>query len=86
MAVFRVELSRSAARAIRDLERKMQVRILSRLQALAVNPRPAGVKKLQGEDHVYRIREGDYRIVYEVFDKKLLIHVLRMGHRREIYR
>lgn len=86
MAVFRVELSRSAARAIRDLERKMQVRILSRLQTLAVNPRPVGVKKLQGEDHVYRIREGDYRIVYEVFDKKLLIHVLRMGHRREIYR
>ncbi|MDE2196762.1 MAG: type II toxin-antitoxin system RelE/ParE family toxin [Gammaproteobacteria bacterium] len=86
MTVYRIEFSCSAAKALRDLERKTQVRIWSRLRLLAENPRPHDVKKLQGAENVYRVREGDYRIVYEIHDKKLLIHVLRVGHRREIYR
>jgi len=84
--VYQVELSRAAEKAIRGLERKMQVRIARRLRQLAENPRPHDSKKLQGEHGVYRVREGDYRILYEIFDKKLLIYLLQVGHRREIYR
>lgn len=86
MAAYQVELSRAAAKAIRSLDRKMRLRIASRMRALAENPRPRDVKKLQGADDVYRVREGDYCIVYEIMDRRLLIHVLRIGHRREIYR
>jgi len=84
--VYRVELSRAAEKAIRGLERKMQVRIASRIRQLGENPRPHDAKKLRGEQGVYRVREGDYRILYEIFDKKLLIYLLQVGHRREIYR
>jgi len=86
MAANRVELSRPAAKVIRNLDQKMRVRIISRLRALAGNPRPDGVKKLQGEDSVYRVRERDYRIIYEIFDKKLLVVVLKVGHQRDIYK
>ncbi|MGH3628984.1 MAG: type II toxin-antitoxin system RelE family toxin [Sciscionella sp.] len=86
MAVYQVELSRAAAKAFRDLQRKMQVRIASRIRSLAENPRPHDVKKLQGQDNIYRLREGDYRLLYEIFDQRLLVHILRIGHRREIYK
>lgn len=52
--------------------------------ALAGNPRPNGYIKLKGRN-AYRIRQGNYRIIYEIFDKKLLVHVIELGHRKEIY-
>ncbi len=85
-AHYTVELSRGAAKTLKALERKMQIRVLARLQELANNPRPRDAKKLHGEESVYRVREGDYRILYEIFDNYLLIHVLKIGHRREVYR
>ena len=60
-------------------------RILARLAALEVNPRPADVKKLKGRD-AWRIRAGDYRVIYEIHDRVLQIIVITVGHRREIYR
>ncbi len=86
MAAYRVELSRPAAKMIRDFDQKMRVRIISRLRALAENPRPDGVKKLQGKESVYRVRERDYRILYEIFDKKLMVVVLKVGQRRDSYK
>ena len=86
MARYAVELSRGAAKALRALDRRVQVRIVARLRELAESPRPHDAKKLQGEVGVYRVREGDYRILYEIFDKRLLIYVLKIGHRREVYR
>ncbi|MDE2090285.1 MAG: type II toxin-antitoxin system RelE/ParE family toxin [Gammaproteobacteria bacterium] len=86
MAAYRVELSRPAAKMIRDFDQKMRVRIISRLRALAENPRPDGVKKQQGEESVYRVRERDYRILYEIFDKKLMVVVLKVGQRRDSYK
>ncbi|MGH7239347.1 MAG: type II toxin-antitoxin system RelE family toxin, partial [Candidatus Saccharimonadales bacterium] len=70
MAAYQVELSRAAAKALRDLPRKMQLRIASRIRSLADNPRPHDVKKLQGQDSVYRVREGDYRVVYEIYSQR----------------
>ena len=86
MARYAVELSRAAAKALRAMDRRAQVRVVVRLQELAENPRPRDAKKLQGETGIYRMREGDYRILYEILDKRLLVYVLKIGHRREVYR
>ncbi len=56
------------------------------IDLLAETPRPPGCRALAGEPDVYRVRVGDYRIVYEVLDERLIVHVVRVGHRREVYR
>jgi mRNA interferase RelE/StbE len=68
------------------LERREQQRIRAAIDLLADNPRPPTWVAMQGEAAVYRVRVGDYRIVYEVLDAVLLVHVVRVGHRREVYR
>lgn len=64
----------------------VQERIIERLEELELDPRPLGVKKLSGIDNLYRLRVGEYRIVYEIQDAVLLVLVVAVGHRREIYR
>jgi mRNA interferase RelE/StbE len=56
------------------------------INALADNPRPPGVQKLSAEDNVYRLRAGDYRVLYQIVDRQLLVLVVRVRHRREVYR
>lgn len=85
-ATYEVRLARRAARSLASLERREQQRIRAALDLLADNPRPPTCVAMQGEDSVYRVRVGDYRIVYEVLDSILLVHVVRVGHRREVYR
>ncbi|MDD5319033.1 MAG: type II toxin-antitoxin system RelE/ParE family toxin [Methylococcales bacterium] len=66
---------------------KQVVKKLTRvIEELADNPHPAGHKKLIGSDHTYRIRCGDYRIVYSVFDDCLIIHIVKIGHRKDVYK
>jgi len=84
--MYEVELLPAASRDLKRIEKKMQVRIVAALRDLAENPRPAGVVKLAGEDNVWRIREGDYRILYEIHDRRLLVLVVRIGNRRDVYR
>ena len=83
---YRVEVSRPAARQIEALDRATQARIIRRLEALEVDPRPPAAKKLKGEHGTWRVRVGDYRIVYTIEDNRLLILVVKVGHRREVYR
>jgi len=84
---YTVEIARSAARALRRLDRHTQQRIGRSLDGLVRDPRPAGVRKLAGAgDDLWRIRVGDYRVVYEIRDDRLVVLVLRIGHRRDIYR
>jgi mRNA interferase RelE/StbE len=71
---------------LRNLTADVQRRLDPALQALKQDPRPPGCKKLSGEESLWRIRVGDYRIVYQIRDNELLVLVLKMGHRREIYR
>ena len=85
-ARYEVRLARRAARALSALQRREQQQIRAALDLLADNPRPPNCVEMQGEDSVHRVRVGDYRIVYEVLDSVLLVHVVRIGHRREIYR
>lgn len=81
-----VRLARRAVRSLANLQRRDQQRIRAAIDLLAENPRPPSCVALQGEAGVYRVRVGDYRIVYEVFDRVLVVQVVRIGHRREVYR
>jgi mRNA interferase RelE/StbE len=83
---YRVEIARRAVKSIAALPRKEQQRIRAAIDLLADNPRPPGCVAMAGEAHAYRVRTGDYRIVYEVFDDRLLVQVVRARHRRDIYR
>jgi mRNA interferase RelE/StbE len=85
-ARFEIRLARRAVRSLASLERREQQRLRAALDLLSDNPRPPNCVAMQGEDSVYRVRVGDYRIVYEVLDNVLLVHVVRIGHRREVYR
>ena len=85
MADYRVALATSASRELARLPPALVVRIVTRLERLAINPRPPGCKKLRGGDKEWRIRVGDYRIVYEVDDRVRSIDVTRIAHRREVY-
>jgi mRNA interferase RelE/StbE len=82
---YRLEFTPAANRQFRKLPKQVQARLTSHIDALAQNPRPPGVEKRTGKDS-YRLRVGDYRILYEVQDKVLLVLVVRVGHRREVYR
>jgi len=79
-------MSKRAIKQLQRLDRGVQHRLESLINSLADNPRPSGMKKLSGRLDVYRVRTGDYRVVYQIQDKQLVVLVLEMGHRREIYR
>ena len=83
---YTVEFSTSALREFNALERAVQRRIATRIDGLAGNPFPSGTAKLQGEPGLYRIRVGDYRVIYRVDGKRVRVLVLKIGHRREVYR
>jgi len=83
---YRVQLLPKAKRELMRLPRKDQVRVLALLSVLATEPRPAGVVKLAGQNNLWRLRTGNYRIVYEIHDDRLIVLVLRIGHRRDVYR
>jgi mRNA interferase RelE/StbE len=83
---YSVEIARRALKAVAALPRGEQQRARAAIDLLADNPRPPGCTKLTGEDDAYRVRVGVYRIVYEVLDDRLLVHVVRVGHRRDVYR
>jgi mRNA interferase RelE/StbE len=73
-------------KALAALPRREQQRVRAAIELLADNPRPPGCVALAGEDRAYRVRTGDYRIGYEVLDRELIVQVVRIGHRREVYR
>lgn len=85
MASYSLEIKRSAAKELAQLPAKDRGRVIARIQALAEDPRPVGAEKLSGQER-YRVRQGDYRILYEIEDAVLRIMVVKIGHRRDIYR
>lgn len=85
MTHYRVELTRAAQRQLRRLDRQAQRRVQAAINLLAEDPRPPRAKALQGRRGYLRVRTGDYRIVYTVRDEVLLVLVVALGHRREIY-
>lgn len=83
---YSILLAPPAERQLKALAEPAQKRIVKRLRTLKDNPRPQGVKKLAGEEDLYRIREGDYRIVYAIQNKKLIVLVVKIADRKEVYR
>ena len=83
---YRIELRPAARRALAGLAREPQERIRRAIDALTAMPRPAGIVKMHGSEGYYRLRVGDYRVVYAVEDDVLIVLVVRIGHRREVYR
>ena len=82
---YAVSILRGAQKNLNVLTAPDQERVIAAIRKLAVNPRPAGVKKLVGRE-AWRIRIGDYRVIYEINDNELTVLVVDFGHRREIYR
>lgn len=85
MESYRIVIKKSAAKEIERLEKKDRIRIIEKIIGLADDPHPSGSKKLSGQEK-YRIRQGNYRILYQVIDQKLVINVVKVGHRRDIYK
>lgn len=83
---YSILLAPPAERQLRSFSPAVQKRLVKRMKTLQDNPRPQGAKKLAGEDNLYRIREGDYRIIYMIQDKALIVLVLKVGDRKEVYR
>ena len=83
---YTIEFAPRAAKELRDLERPDQVRVAAKIDSLAQNPRPHGVEKLSGEEDLYRVRVGNYRIIYKIQDARLVVLVVKIGHRRDVYR
>ena len=87
MAGYRLVIKKSAAKELEQVEpRTVRRRLVAAIEALGVDPRPAGCEKLAGAAEAYRIRQGDYRAVYAIDDKMRVVIVVKVGHRREVYR
>ena len=87
MARYKILVKPSANKEIDAVgQKKNRQRIVLRIQSLGENPRPLGCEKLAGHLDRYRVREGNYRILYSIDDEKLLVDVVKVGHRKDVYR
>ena len=83
---YKIEFTPAARRQFRKLAPETRKRLAPLIDSLASEPRPKGATLLSGSQRAYRVRHGDYRIIYELDDDRLLVLVIRIGHRREVYR
>ena len=82
---YRIALKPAAQRQIRKLPRRAQLRVIARIERLAADPYPSGVRKLKAETSLFRVRDGNYRIVYTVQEERLVVLIVRIGDRRDAY-
>jgi len=82
---YQVEFAPKAVKQFKKLPRKEQKRIQEKIDSLTDLPRPEGVVKLTDEDNLYRVRVGNYRIIYSIYDEQLLIIILKIAHRQNVY-
>jgi len=83
--MHRIEVSPAAARQLKKIDRRILPQIVEKIDSLADEPRPRGCEKLSGHDDLYRVRVGDYRIVYGVEDRLVLVVILKVGNRADVY-
>jgi mRNA interferase RelE/StbE len=86
MASYKVEITASAEKALTKLPKADRIRVVRAIVELAAVPRPLGCRKLAGHEDVYRIRVGAYRVIYTIDDRRIVVVVLKLGHRTRIYR
>ena len=80
-----MEFTTKAKESLSKLPKNVQAKLADQITSLADDPRPVGARKIKGQDDCYRIRQGDYRIVYAVLDDQLFVIIVRAGHRKEVY-
>ena len=85
MAKYEISVKKSAVKELEAIPKKELQKIIKKIQSLASDPRPEGSQKLSHREQ-YRLRQGDYRIIYSVQDDDLTVHIIKVGHRKEIYR
>lgn len=83
---YRIEVKPQAEKALARIPNPHRRRIVKAIDGLARSPRPSGCVKLAGAENAYRIRSGDYRILYEIVDKVLIVYIIRVAHRKDVYR
>jgi mRNA interferase RelE/StbE len=83
--IYAIFLADPAKKALRVIPKKIGRLIAVRIEKLAVDPRPYGSVSLKGQQELYRVRQGDYRIIYQIHDKEIQILVVKIGHRRDVY-
>ena len=83
---YQIDFAPAAVRQLRKLDPSARRRVQAAIELLSTDPRPGGARKLVGGEGEWRVRTGDYRIVYEIYDDKLVVLVVALGHRRGIYR
>ncbi len=86
MVSYKVVWKRSARKELRKLPKEAIAKIIGLVETLSENPSPPGAKKLAGTENTFRVRAGDYRVVYNLLQGVLVVEVIRVGHRKEIYR
>ncbi len=86
MACYKIEWRPSTKKDLKRISKPEVLRIIKAVEGLSNEPRPRGSTKLTGSDFTYRIRIGDYRVIYEIHDEIILIEVVKVGHRKDVYR
>jgi mRNA interferase RelE/StbE len=86
MTRYSVEITRTAERQLKKLSQDDRQRVARTVAMLAIDPRPRGARKLAGYDDVFRVRMGQYRVIYSIDDGRLTVLVLKLGHRKDVYR
>jgi mRNA interferase RelE/StbE len=84
--MYQVLIARSAEKQLKKLSPHVQRKIAAVIVSLSIEPRPYGSKKLTGTVSSYRVRVGEYRIIYDIYEREIVVTVLKIGHRRDIYR
>lgn len=85
MESYKIVIKKSAAKEIERIAKNDRIRIIEKIKSLAQNPHPTGSKKLSGQEK-YRMRQGNYRILYQIIDDELIINVVKVGHRQDVYK
>ena len=85
MESYKIVIKKSAAKEIERIAKNDRIRIIEKINSLAQNPHPTGSKKLSGQEK-YRMRQGNYRILYQIIDDELIINVVKVGHRQDVYK
>jgi mRNA interferase RelE/StbE len=86
MGPYQIEWKKSALRELKRIDRNVVPRIVAAIESLSSQPLPDGVRKLQGSQRTYRLRVGTYRVIYELFESRLLVEIVRVRHRKDAYR
>ena len=86
MAIYQIEWKSSALKELKRIDKSAVPRIINAVESLATNPRPVGVRKLKGSERSFRIRAGAYRVIYEILDNALILFIVRVRHRKDVYR